>query len=64
MVNILRPKKNNIQANENSAVFKIVKLPKLIAWTRVSQPLFNMEVSFEKLEYSKTKISFQMILIR
>jgi uncharacterized protein YndB with AHSA1/START domain len=46
---------------ENAAVFKTVRPLKLISWTRLSQPLFDMEVGFEKLDDSKTKISFRMI---
>lgn len=52
------PEKGNY---ENSAVFNTVEPFKLITWTRVSQPLFDMEVAFEKLENSKTTISFRMI---
>src|SRR3954464_14192513 len=40
------PEKGNY---ENSSVFKTVQPFILIAWTRVSQPLFDMEVAFEKL---------------
>ena len=46
---------------ENSSIFKIVIPHKLITWTRVSQPLFDMEVGFEQLNHSKSKISFRMI---
>jgi uncharacterized protein YndB with AHSA1/START domain len=52
------PEKGNY---ENASVFKTVEPLKLIAWKRVSQPLFEMEVGFEKLSNSKTKISFRMI---
>jgi len=52
------PEKGNYQ---NSSIFKIVDAPKLVSWTRLSQPLFNMEVGFEKLSDSTTKISFRMI---
>lgn len=52
------PEKGNY---ENSSVFKTVQPLQLITWTRVSQPLFDMEVGFEKLGDSKTKISFRMI---
>ena len=30
-------------------------------WKRKSQPLFDMEIAFEKLEENKSKISFKMI---
>ncbi len=52
------PEKGNY---ENSSVFKIVEPLKLIAWTRVSQPFFDMEIGFKKIDESKTEISFQMI---
>ena len=52
------PEKGNY---ENSSVFKIVEPNKLIRWTRISQPLFDMEVGFEKMNSSKSKISFRMI---
>lgn len=46
---------------ENSSVFKIVKPNELVSWTRVSQPLFDMEITFEKITESKSQISFRMI---
>ena len=46
---------------ENASVFKTIEPQKLITWERVSKPLFNMEVAFEKLSNTKTKISFKMI---
>lgn len=46
---------------ENSSVFKIVKPQQLISWTRVSKPLFEMEIEFKKHSDSKTLISFRMI---
>lgn len=46
---------------ENSSVFKVVKPNELISWTRVSQPLFDMEIAFEKITDSKSQISFRMI---
>lgn len=52
------PEKGNF---ENSSIFKIVVPHKLIAWKRVSQPIFDMEVGFEQLNDSKSKISFRMI---
>lgn len=52
------PEKGNF---ENSSVFKIVKPNELISWTRISQPLFDMEIAFEKMAESKTQISFRMI---
>jgi len=52
------PEKGNY---ENSAVFKTVEPNKFISWTRVSQPLFDMEIKFEALSASTSKISFRMI---
>lgn len=52
------PEKGNY---ENSSIFKIVEPYKLVSWTRLSQPLFDMEVIFEKLSNSKSRISFRMI---
>lgn len=52
------PEKGNY---ENSSVFRDIEPLKLISWSRVSQPLFDMEVGFEKLENNLTKISFRMI---
>lgn len=46
---------------ENSVIFKIVEPPRLITWTRISKPIFDMEVEFEQLSDSKTRISFKMI---
>lgn len=51
------PEKGNY---ENSSVFKTVEPLRFISWTRVSQPLFDMEVGFEKLADAKTRISFRM----
>src|SRR6478735_6644226 len=52
------PEKGNY---ENSSIFKIVKPFELIAWTRISQPLFDMEVGFKKMNDTTTEISFRMI---
>lgn len=52
------PEKGNY---ENSSVFQRVEPQNLISWTRVSKPIFDMEVQFEKIDKSKTKISFRMI---
>jgi len=52
------PEKGNY---ENSSVFKIVKPNELISWKRISQPLFDMEIEFEKVADAKTQISFRMI---
>ncbi len=52
------PEKGNY---ENSSVFKTVEPFKLISWTKISQPLFDMEVAFEEITDLKTRISFRMI---
>ena len=52
------PEKGNY---ENFSVFQIVEPLKLIKWQRVSKPLFEMEIAFEKLSDTTTKISFRMI---
>lgn len=52
------PEKGNY---ENSSVFKTVEPFKLIRWTRISQPLFDMEVAFEEITDLETRISFRMI---
>ncbi|WP_113638717.1 SRPBCC domain-containing protein [Nubsella zeaxanthinifaciens] len=52
------PEKGNY---ENSAVFTQVVPQRLVAWTRLSQPLFDMEVGFEELGNDQTRISFKMI---
>ncbi len=46
---------------ENSSVFQIVEPNRLVAWKRVSQPLFDMEIGFHKLTDSTTEMSFRMI---
>lgn len=52
------PEKGNY---ENSSVFKTVIPNKLVAWTRISQPYFDMEVEFETISDLTSKISFRMI---
>ena len=52
------PEKGNY---ENSSVFRIVEPLKLVAWTRKSQPYFDMEVGFEKVNENQTQLSFRMI---
>jgi len=52
------PEKGNY---ENHSVFKTVIPNKLVAWKRLSQPLFDMEVAFEAISPNKTNISFRMI---
>lgn len=52
------PEKGNY---ENSSIFKIVVPNKQVAWTRLSQPLFDMEISFEPIDATTARISFRMI---
>lgn len=52
------PEKGNY---ENLSVFETVIPNKLVSWKRKSQPLFDMEIAFEKLDKNKTQISFRMI---
>ena|SRR5690606_15743051 len=52
------PEKGNY---ENSSVFEIIKPNEFIRWKRISQPLFDMEIAFEKIDGTKTQISFRMI---
>ncbi len=51
------PEKGNY---ENSTVFKIVEPQKLISWTRKSQPYFDMDVAFEKIDETITTIFFRL----
>ncbi len=57
MLTMHGPEKGNY---ENSSVFTIVKPFELVAWTRKSQPYFDMEIGFEKMSDNQTKISFIM----
>lgn len=52
------PEKGNY---ENASVFVTIEPMKLVAWKRLSKPLFDMEVGFEKISPESTKISFRMI---
>lgn len=52
------PEKGNY---ENSSVFKKIEPNKFISWKRVSQPHFEMEVLFDQLSETKSRISFRMI---
>lgn len=46
---------------ENESVFAVVKPNELVAWKRISQPLFDMEVGFEKITDTSSRISFRML---
>ncbi|MBF02295.1 MAG: ATPase [Flavobacterium sp.] len=52
------PEKGNY---ENESVFTDVQPEKLVVWKRLSQPLFNMEVHFKKIDEENTEIAFRMI---
>lgn len=52
------PEKGNY---ENESVFNVVEKNKKVAWKRVSQPLFEMVIEFEKIDSNSSKITFQMI---
>jgi uncharacterized protein YndB with AHSA1/START domain len=45
----------------NECVFTEVQPPNLIAWKRISQPLFNVVVTFDQLTTSSTRILYRMI---
>lgn len=51
------PEKRNY---ENSSVFRSVIPLQKVAWTRVSKPLFDMEVGFEELNSQSSSIYFLM----
>lgn len=46
---------------ENESVFTQIQSPTLIAWKRLSQPLFDVEVQFVPLSAERTKVVFKMI---
>lgn len=46
---------------ENATTFVEVRPNEFLSWTRQSQPYFNVEVSFEEVSDSETKVVFQMI---
>lgn len=52
------PEKGNY---ENESIFIEVDKNKRVAWKRISQPMFNMVVEFEKIDSKSSKITFQMI---
>lgn len=51
------PEKGNY---ENEVVFLEVQPPSLIAWDRISQPLFRVVTTFEEAEGDKTLLTFRM----
>ena len=52
------PEKGNY---ENEVEFLQIEEPSLIAWKRLSQPLFNVVTTFEDLVGDKTRLIFRMI---
>lgn len=58
MLTMHGPEKGNY---ENSSIFKTIEPLRLISWRRLSPPLFEMEVGFEEISVSKTRITFRMI---
>lgn len=51
------PEKGNY---ENEVEFLVVDEPSLIAWNRISQPLFRVVATFEEVPGNKTKLTFRM----
>lgn len=45
---------------ENESVFDVVHAYQLVSWKRISKPLFDMELVFDKLDVNTTKFSFRM----
>lgn len=52
------PEKGNYQ---NLVEFVKIDKPNLIAWKRHSQPLFNIQATFEEVSEGQTKLVFKMI---
>lgn len=52
------PEKGNYP---NECIFTKIEPPLLIAWDRISQPIFKMEFTFEKVDANSTRIIFKMI---
>ena len=46
---------------ENECVFIKIEKPFLIAWYRLSKPLFKVVASFEQISSGRTKIVFKML---
>ena len=45
---------------ENASTFRVVEPNRSVAWTRSTQPLFDMEIRFEELSEASTRITFRM----
>ena len=52
------PEKGNY---ENECEFLIIEQPFLIAWKRISKPLFNVVAGFEEVASNQTRIVFRQI---
>ena len=52
------PEKGNYQ---NECVFIKIEQPTLIAWNRISKPIFQVVATFEKLGVNKTRLVFRML---
>lgn len=46
---------------ENESVFRMISSPEWIYWHRLTQPYFDVVVTFETVERHKTKLVFRMI---
>lgn len=44
----------------NESEFTNIEIPSLIAWKRITQPLFNVVTTFEALSETETKLVFKM----
>lgn len=45
---------------ENESIFEFIEPNKRVTWKRLTQPYFAMEVRFDKISVTTTKISFLM----
>ena len=52
------PEKGNY---ENESIFEAVEPDKRVAWRRISQPIFDMEIGFENIGAGRSKITFRMV---
>ena len=52
------PEKGNY---ENECVFIKIEKPNLIAWYRLSKPIFQVVASFEEVDIARTKLVFKML---
>lgn len=52
----------NGKAYPNHGVFQEIVPERLVSWTRLSQPIFDMKVSFASVDGELCKIGFHMII--